>query len=129
MKAKLIFLSFAMLVVTHIMAQDFQVPVSERNEKMAQGFNEGAYTKATSNEIRFTQTQKHLYATALSWPSNKQVVIKALALGSPHYPGKINRIELLGYGKVSFQRTADGLIIQLPQEQVNKIAPVFKIKK
>jgi alpha-L-fucosidase len=37
MKAKLIFLSFAMLVVTHIMAQDFQVPVSERNEKMAQG--------------------------------------------------------------------------------------------
>ena len=105
-------------------------PIANADIKInAQGFNEGAYTKATANEIRFNQTKKHLYATALSWPADKQVVIKSLAAGSTYFPGKISRIELLGYGKVPFKRTADGLIIQLPNEQVNKIAPVFKIKK
>lgn len=105
-------------------------PIADSDIKInAQGFNEGAYTKATANEIRFNQTKKHLYATALSWPADKQVVIRSLAKGSAHFPGKIRRVELLGYGKVPFKRTADGLIIQLPNEQVNKIAPVFKIKK
>ena len=105
-------------------------PIANADIKInAQGFNEGAYTKATANEIRFNQTKKHLYATALSWPADKQVVIKSLAEGSTYFPGKISRVELLGYGKVLFKRTADGLIIQLPNEQVNKIAPVFKIKK
>ncbi len=105
-------------------------PIANADIKInAQGFNEGAYTKATANEIRFNQTKKHLYATALSWPADKQVVIKSLAQGSTYFPGKISRVELLGYGKVPFKRTAEGLIITLPQEQVNKIAPVFKIKK
>ena len=45
------------------------------------------------------------------------------------FPGKISRVELLGYGKVPFTRTDKGLLINMPDKQVNKIAPVFKIRK
>ena len=105
-------------------------PIANADIKInAQGFNEGAYTKATASEIRFTQTKKYLYATVLAWPEEKQVVIQSLATGSELYPDKITKIELLGYGKVSFTRTAQGVVIDMPDVQLNKIAPVFKIKK
>ncbi|GAE84402.1 alpha-L-fucosidase [Bacteroides reticulotermitis JCM 10512] len=93
----------------------------------AQGFNEGAYNKATAKEIRFTQNGQKLYATVLAWPEERQVLIKSLADGNSLYPGKIKKVELLGYGKVSFTRTPNGLLVNLPDKQVNKIAPVFKI--
>ena len=104
-------------------------PIADADIKInAQGFNEGAYTKATAAEIRFTQTKKHLYATALAWPQDKQLTIKSLASGNPLFTKKISRVELLGYGKVSFKQTAEGLVVNLPQKQVNSIAPVLKIK-
>ena len=38
-------------------------PIANADIKInAQGFNEGAYTKATASEIRFTQTKKYLYS-------------------------------------------------------------------
>ncbi len=105
-------------------------PIANSDIKLnAQGFNEGSYTKATAEEIRFTQTKKYLYATVLAWPESKQVFIKSLAKDSELYSGKIGSVELLGYGKVKFSRTAEGLVIQLPEKQLNKIAPVLKIKK
>lgn len=105
-------------------------PIAESSVPLqAQGFNEGTYDKATSNEIRFTQTDKHLYAIVLSWPKERQVLIKSLATGSSLFPDKISKVELLGWGKVKFVRTQQGILIDLPDRQVNKIAPVFKIKK
>lgn len=105
-------------------------PVAELTIKLkGQGFNEGTYGNATAEEIRFTQTEKYLYATALAWPKKKQVLIKSLAEGGDLYPEKIDRVELLGYGKVEFSRNGDGLSITLPDAQVNKFAPVFKIWK
>lgn len=95
----------------------------------AQGFNEGAYGGATAQEIRFTQNNKNLYATALAWPDNQQIVIQSLATGSELHPQKIKKVELLGYGAVKFTQTAQGLVINLPEKQLNHIAPVFKIKK
>lgn len=104
-------------------------PIAEANIKLnAQGFNEGSYARASAADVRFTQTRKHLYATALGWPKNGKLTIKSLAKDSKDFPQKISRVELLGYGKVKFQRTADGLIVELP-EQFNNIAPVLKIKK
>ena len=48
-------------------------PIAEADIKInAQGFNEGSYSKATAQEIRFTQTKKDLYATGLAWPRVKQ---------------------------------------------------------
>ena len=105
-------------------------PIAESDIKInAQGFNEGAYSKATAQEIRFTQTKKDLYATVLAWPENGNVIIKSLAADSKLFPQKIRKVELLGYGAVGFNRTAEGLSITLPSKQLNKIAPVFKIKK
>lgn len=105
-------------------------PIAEADIKInAQGFNEGAYSKATAQEIRFTQTKKDLYATVLAWPMENRILIKSLAEGSKLFPGKISKVELLGYGKVTFTRTAQGLLVNMPEKQVNDIAPVLKIKK
>ena len=106
-------------------------PIAESTIQInAQGFNDGAYTRATAQEIRFTQTDKYIYATALAWPKEgNTLTIKSLATGSPYYNKRISRIDLLGYGKVPFKRTAEGVVIQLPENQVNDIAPVFRIRK
>lgn len=106
-------------------------PIAESNIRInAQGFNEGAYSQATVREIRFTQTEKNLYATLLAWPEDGRIVIKSLASGSKLFPQRIRRIELLGYGVVKFNRTEEGLSIALPiGSKINDIAPVFKIKK
>jgi len=104
-------------------------PIADADIKInAQGFNDGQYTKAGANEIRFTQTEKNLYVSALEWPENKTINVKSLAEGSTLYPEKIKSVELLGYGKVKFTRTANALIVTLP-EKLNNIMPVLKIKK
>ena len=104
-------------------------PIAEEDIPLnAQGFNEGSYSNAGSQEIRFTQKGDVLYATALAWPENQTVTIKSLASDSKLYTDKIRSIELLGYGKVKFTRTDQGLSITLPAQQTNTIAPVFKIK-
>ena len=105
-------------------------PIAEADIKInAQGFNEGAYSKATAQEIRFTQTKKDLYATVLAWPENGHVLIRSLAEGNGLYPTKIGRVELLGYGKVSFTRTDKGLVVDIPAKSLKNIAPVLKIRK
>ena len=105
-------------------------PIADSDIKInAQGFNEGAYTKATSDEIRFTQTPKHLYAISLSWPENNTITVKALAEGSKHYAKKIKSVELLGYGKVKFTRNADGLTVVIPADAPKSVAPWLRIRK
>lgn len=105
-------------------------PVADADIKInAQGFNEGSYARAAADEIRFTQTDKYLYVTALAWPKDGKVVVKSLAAGSDVAPKRITRVELLGHGRVPVERTAEGLIITLPAEPLNRIAPVFKIRK
>lgn len=105
-------------------------PIAESSNPMrAQGFNEKKNEKATSEEVRFTQTAKALYAIALAWPKEKQILIKSLSEGNGLYPEKIKKVELLGYGEIPFTRTEQGLYIDLTDKKVNKIAPVFKITK
>ncbi len=105
-------------------------PIADADIKINnQGFNEGSYARANAEDVRFTQTKKHLYATALGWPEDGKFIIKSLALGSKDFQKKISRVDLLGYGKVKFERTTEGLIITLPSKPLNKIAPVIRIKK
>lgn len=105
-------------------------PIAESDIKLnAQGFNEGAYTKATSGEIRFTQTPKALYAIVLAWPEDNKIAIKSCAKNSGKLPKNIKRVELLGYGKVNFHQDADGLIVTLPADAPKSVAPVIKIRK
>ena len=97
-------------------------PIANSTIKInAQGFNDGQYSKAGADEIRFTQKGDYIYATALAWPEDMTLTIKNLA--------GVNKksIELLGYGKVPFNDTKDAVVITLPKK-VNDIAPVLKIK-
>jgi alpha-L-fucosidase len=105
-------------------------PIAEATIQLnAQGFNDGNYTKAGSDEIRFTQTAKNLYVSALAWPEDHTITIKSLAKGSKLFPKGISKIELLGYGPVKFQRTKDALIVTLPDEPLNGIMPILRIRK
>lgn len=98
-------------------------------EQKDQSLNEWRYSKLTSEEVRFTQTDRNLYAIVMEWPEKGQVLVKSLASGSKLFPQKIRAVELLGYGKVTFTRTHEGLLINMPEKKVNEIAPVIKIKK
>lgn len=95
----------------------------------AQGFNEGSYVNATPEDKRFTQTPKAIYVAVMAWPHDNMVTVKSLAKGSALYKKRISRVELLGYGKVSFRRTKDGLIVSLPSKRLNDICPVLKVIK
>lgn len=104
-------------------------PVARKDIKInAQGFNEDIYNNLDSRDVRFNQTQKHLYVTPLGWPENGKVVVKSLCKGNPHFKKSITSVELLGYGKLKARQTAEGLEVQLPKP-TNAIAPVLKIKK
>lgn len=105
-------------------------PIAESDIKLKdQGFNEGAYSKATAEEIRFTQTPKYLFAIALAWPEDGLIRVTSLADGSQDYPNKIKRVELMGYGKVKFTRDTEGLKVTLPADAAKTISPVLRIFK
>ncbi len=94
----------------------------------AQGFNEGKGKPFGAEDIRYATKGKTLYATALGWPSSGRVLMKSLAVGSPHYSGKVKQVELLGMpGKLKFEHTKDGLAVVLPAQKPNDIAYAFKI--
>ena len=95
----------------------------------AQGFNDGNYTRAGSDELRFAQTERYLYVSALAWPDSHTITIRSLAQGSTLFARDINKVELLGYGDVPFVRTTDALVVTLPAEPLNAILPVLKIAK
>ena len=99
-------------------------PIVESDIKLHdQGFNEDFYKKATSKDIRFTQKGKLLYATALDWPADRQLLIRTLATDQL----KVKTVRLLGYGKVNFSQSSEGLTVTLPSKAVNTIAPVLQI--
>lgn len=105
-------------------------PVAEKSIAInAQGFNDGQYSKMDYRDIRFNQTSKYLYVTAMGWPEDGRLLIKSLSKGNPYLKHNINKVQLLGYGKVKTRQTKDGLLIELPLQPTNAIAPVLKIMK
>ncbi len=97
-------------------------PIAERAIPLNdQGFNEGAYSDMTAEEIRFTSKDKTLYA--LAWPEDNNVNIRSLSSGNT----KVKRVELLGHGRVKFRQTSGGLAVSLPKDTEYKTIPVLKI--
>ena len=104
-------------------------PIAEKAIQLnAQGFNDGQYSGMNYLDVRFNQSKKYLYATAMGWPEDGRLTIKSLAKGNLHLKKTITSVWLLGYGKVKAQQTAEGLIVSLPKP-TNKIAPVLRITK
>jgi alpha-L-fucosidase len=85
----------------------------------------------TAEDIRFTQSKdgKTLYAIVLAFPAAGEVTIKSLSTGSPHWPGEIGSVRLLGaQGKLVFTRDESGLRVTLPEKQPCKIAFALGIR-
>ena len=105
-------------------------PVAEKDIKInAQGFNDGQFANMDYRDIRFNQTKKFLYVTAMGWPTDGKLRIKSLAKGNPDFRKPISSVFLLGYGKLKAHQTAEGLEVSLPATPCNQIAPVLRIKK
>ena len=104
-------------------------PVAEKAIALnAQGFNDGQYANMDWRDIRFNQTKKYLYVTAMGWPEDGQLIVKALAKGNKDFKKPISTVYLLGYGKLKARQTEDGLCVSLPKP-TNEIAPVLRISK
>jgi alpha-L-fucosidase len=104
-------------------------PVAEGNGDFnGFGFNDGQFSNMDSRDIRFNQTKKHLYVTAMGWPADGLLMVKSLAKGNRYFRKSITSVFLLGYGKLKTKQTAEGLMVKLPQP-CNQIAPVLRINQ
>jgi alpha-L-fucosidase len=82
----------------------------------------------TAQDIRFTTRRDSLYATALDWPANGQLLIHTLGRGLPYLPGPVCSVELLGATQpISFHQEEDGLYLSVPSSPPNPYAYVFRI--
>ncbi|HWH69378.1 MAG TPA: alpha-L-fucosidase, partial [Candidatus Sulfotelmatobacter sp.] len=81
----------------------------------------------TAKDIRFTTKGGALYAIALGWPEDGQLLIKSLAK-IPENNGTITGISLLGStGKLDWTQTTNGLVVKLPAQKVSDYTCVLKI--
>ena len=79
-------------------------------------------------DIRFTTKGETLYAIALGWPPDNQVLIKSLASNAAQYKRQIRKVELLGAkGDLKWARESTGLRIWIPQDPPCHHAYCFKI--
>jgi alpha-L-fucosidase len=95
---------------------------------VAGSFKDTASQPFTPQDFRFTAKGETLYAIALRWPEDGKLVIKSLAAHSPLTKGAIREVKLLGSNaRLKWQRTRDGLIIQLPATKPCDYAYALKI--
>ncbi len=81
----------------------------------AGGFAEGGESKLTEYDFRFTTKGDVLYATSFGWPDSGKYTIHTLASTAPGIVGNVKSVSLLGSPeKLTFERTADGLVVDLP---------------
>ena len=59
--------------------------------------------------------------------THKMLILSYSVYISGIFQKKISRVELLGYGKIPFTRTVEGLILTLPSKRLNDI-PQFGIR-
>jgi len=81
-----------------------------------------------ASDIRFTTKQGLLYAIALGWPADNQLLIKSLASTSGYYTGQIGKVELLGVDReLRYTRDDAGLRVEVNVDPPCKYAYVLRI--
>ena len=88
------------------------------------------YTTSPSALLTFSEDTIRfdtVFTTIMRWPEVRTCTIKALGSASPHYNGEVAGVELLGYGAVPFTNSPEGLVVTLPEENTNAIAPVLAV--
>lgn len=82
----------------------------------------------TGEDFRFMTKGDTLYAIALAWPTEGKLVVKSLASESDKAVGRVNDVKLLGYdGKLEWEQTADGLVVELPEKAPCDYAVTLRI--
>ena len=84
--------------------------------------------KYTFKDIRFTTKGKTLYAIALGWPEDGQLVVRSLAKPAGEQLNRITRVSLLGHkGKLKWTQTPEGLLVTLPAQKPSEYTAALKI--
>ncbi|MGB8030507.1 MAG: alpha-L-fucosidase [Terracidiphilus sp.] len=90
-------------------------------------FNEDKQNDMTAEDVRFTRKGSTLYAFVMGWPE-KEATVKALGLASPQQPGKILKVELLGYkSDLNWKQDDTALKVQMPAEKISNIGITLKV--
>ena len=92
-------------------------------------FQGNSVSKLGPKDIRFTRSKANtvIYAIVLGWPGS-EAVIQALGTASPHSPGKIENVELLGYEeKLRYRQNESGLHIRFPAQKLSDDAIALKV--
>jgi alpha-L-fucosidase len=93
-------------------------------------FQDTRRTGFTPRDLRFTTKGDVLYAIALGWPENGEVVIQSLGTNQALYPAAIKQVGLLGSKEaVQWSRDEQGLRAKLPAEKPDAAAFALKIEK
>ena len=101
--------------------------ISGEGPTVVEGKRENENSTYTAEDIRFTLKGETLYAIALDWPQEGQLIIKTLNSENPALK-KISSIELLGHqGMLKWSQDENALTIGLPDEKPCEHAFVFKI--
>lgn len=102
-------------------------PLAEASNPLtSQGFNEN--NNYSSKDVRYVERNDTVYATIMRWPAaNSLFTFESFGYASAFYPGKVEKVTLLGYGSIDFTQDINGLSITLPATKSNAIAPVFEI--
>jgi alpha-L-fucosidase len=92
-------------------------------------FNEDKQKDLSAEDVRFTTKGNTLYAFVMGRPE-KQAAIPALGLASAQGPGKIGKVELLGYkGELKWKQDEAGLKVEMPAEKVSEIGFTLKVER
>ncbi len=97
-------------------------PVRARGGHFKEDFNYSA------RDIRFTTKGKVLYAIALGWPEDGQLLVRSLAKVENGPANRITKVTLLGHrGRLQWTQTSEGLSVRLPATRPCDHAVTLKI--
>lgn len=78
------------------------------------------------DEVRYTYRGDKLYIFVLN-PDVGDITLPSLGTASPHKPGKIKRIRLIGGNAATFKQTKAALTLSVPEKRPNKLVAVFEV--
>jgi alpha-L-fucosidase len=91
-------------------------------------FNEDKQNDLTAEDVRFTAKGTVVYAFIQGLPE-KEAVVKALGLASAQQPGKIQKVDLMGYnGTLNWKQEDGALRVQMPPDKLSDIGVTLKVE-
>ena len=95
--------------------------------EVREGYSQVIRETFTSRDIRYTRQSNTLYAFFLAWPEEGESLVIG-SLSNKHDPKVISHVSLLGYnGDLTWERSDQGLSVQLPPQPSGAFAYTLKI--